>query len=53
MIQTTNRPQHPGQSMEARVARIETYLFLLCQHFGLNPKTGVRLIDESTKGAQQ
>ena len=33
-------------STEARLLRIETALVLLCQHLGLNPRTGDRLAND-------
>lgn len=32
-------------SIEARLKRIETTLYLLCRHLGLDPRTNERLAD--------
>lgn len=34
-------------NMEARMKRIETALYLLCRHLGLDPRTGDRLTDNT------
>lgn len=34
-------------STDARLKRIETALYLLCRHLGLDPRTGDRLTDHA------
>lgn len=34
-------------SVEARLKRMETVLYLLCRHLGLDPRTGARLTDHA------
>lgn len=34
---------------QRRLKRIETYLFLLCKHLGLNPATGERIAGDMSK----
>lgn len=36
-------------NVEARLVRIETALVLLCQHLGLNPRTGERLAGDMNR----
>lgn len=40
---------HDPDSNEARLRRIETALYLLCRHLGMEPRTGDRLSGSMTQ----
>lgn len=45
--------QDEYNSVDNRLKRIETTLFLLCRHLGLDPRTGSRLTEQAPSYAYQ
>lgn len=44
-VNMLKKPDNNPMSVEARVKRIETMVYLLCMHLGLDPRTGERIGD--------